>query len=54
MSPSTHLAALAFPSCRCHPVTTTWDSKIHSVSSVLCLGGILTINYLLDSFISSA
>lgn len=27
MSPSTHLTALPFPSCRCHPVTSTWEPK---------------------------
>lgn len=63
MSPSTHLATLPFPSCRCHPVTTTWKyleayrahsaRAGHSVSSVRCLGDIILINYLPDSFISS-
>lgn len=52
MSPSTHPTALSFPSCRCHPVTTAWESGSpashsacagHLVSSVPCLGGVTTV-----------
>lgn len=63
MSLSNHLATLPIPSCRCHPVTTTWKypgayrahsaRAGHSVSSVRCLGDMIIINYLPDSFISS-